>query len=186
MQPHGGDARSQPSGLPAPAWGHHLCMPRAILQLQGSSAPAMGSACRALAGKWHGAWAAAMPSQAQLAGMSQAIPVCLLCPAFLNFCHERLQAGDLVLPLCPARAAIAVHTGNKSGCLPGGDCTAPAAAAPISQYLISPGCLRAAWVCAACPNCPSSLSVTGFCQRPSSVPVSRSSPVSQSSALMRS
>lgn len=95
-----------------------------------------------------------MPSQARLAGMSQAVPVCLFCTAFLIFCHERLQAGDLVLPLCPAWAAIAAHTGNKSACLPGGGCVAPAASARISQSQITPRCLRADWFCAAHLNSP--------------------------------
>lgn len=127
---------------------------------KGSSAPAMGSACRALAGKWHQAWAAVMLS---------------LCMACLIFCHECLQAGDLVLPLCPAWAAISARTGNKSACLPGGGCMAPAASAPISPSQITPGCQRADWFCDACPICPSSISVTRFCSRPSSVPMSRSS-----------
>lgn len=68
-----------------------------------------------------------------------------------------------------------LRTGNKSACLPGGGCAAPAASARISQSQITPGCLRAGWFCAACPNSPSSISVTRFCQRPWSVPMPRSS-----------
>lgn len=114
------------------------------------------------------------PARHDWLGMSQAVPLPLLCMAFLIFCHERLQAGDLVLPLCPAWAAISAHTGNKSACLPGGGCTAPAASPPISQSQITPGgCLRADWFCAARPNFPpTSVSVARFCQ---SVPVPRSS-----------
>lgn len=146
LQSPWGSARSQP-GAPLHPFGASTsmcpgpsCSFRALLLL-----PCTGSACRALAGKWHRVWAAVMPSQARLAGTSQALPVHLLCMAFLIFCHERLQAGDLVLPLCPAWAAISAHTGNKSACLPGGGCAAPAASARISQSQITPG-LPESWL----------------------------------------
>lgn len=156
-----GSACNQPGAPTAPPLGAITFMcPGPSCSFKGSSAPAMGSACRALAGKWHQVWAAVILS---------------LCMACLILCHEHLQAGDLVLPLCPAWAAISACTGNKSPCLPGGGCVAPAASAPISRSQITLGCQRAGWFCAACLNSPSSISVTRFCPRPSGVSMSRSS-----------